>query len=329
MRSAFGEVFDVPAGYLNTAGIGVPPASAATAVTERVARWASGADGPDAVEPHVAAARAAFGRLVGVPADRVAVGASVAQLVALVAASVPEGTSVLVAEGEFTSLTFPFAARGLRITEVPLESIAAEAPRHDLVAVSVVQSADGRVVDLDGLRAAGVPVLLDATQAVGWMPLSLDWADWVVAACYKWLLAPRGAAWLAGRASALDGTRAVTANWYGGEDPWATVYGLPLRSAADARRLDLSPVWLSQYGAAVTLPWLASLDLGAVRDHCVGLADVVRERVGIPLGGSPIVALPVASLPGVRASVRAGRVRIGFHLYNTLEDVQLVLKALE
>ncbi|GAB2985654.1 aminotransferase class V-fold PLP-dependent enzyme [Saccharothrix stipae] len=335
MRSAFGTTFDVPLGYLNTAGIGVPPAPVASAVSDAVRRWTVGGDGPGAIDPHVTTAREAFGRLVGVPSDRVAMGASASQLVALVAAGLPADASVLVARGEFTSLTFPFASRGLRVTEVDLDEVVAEAGAHDLVAVSVVQSADGRAVDLDGLRATGVPVLLDASQAVGWMPLDLGWADWVVAVGYKFLMSPRGCAWLACSPSALERTVPVAANWFAGDDPWSTVYGLPLRLAPDARRLDISPVWLSQIGAAASLPYLASLDLAAVRDHDVALADAVLTGLGLPARGSAIVSLDLPSAgerlaaAGVRSSMRAGRVRLAFHLYNTVEDVDLVLTALE
>ncbi|WP_367136545.1 aminotransferase class V-fold PLP-dependent enzyme [Saccharothrix sp. HUAS TT1] len=334
MRSAFGTTFDAPPGYLNTASIGVPPTPAATAVADAVRRWSTGADGPDVADSRVTAARRAFGQLVGVPGERVAVGASASQLVALVAASLPADASVLVARGEFTSLTFPFAARGLRITEVDLDGIAAEAGAHDLVAVSVVQSADGRIADLEGLRAAGVPVLLDASQAVGWLPLDLAWADWVVAIGYKFLMSPRGCAWLACSPSALERTVPVAANWFAGDDPWATVYGLPLRLAPDARRLDLSPVWLSQHGAAESLPYLASLDLERVRDHNVALADGLLAGLGLPARGSAIVSLDLAgagerlAAAGVRSSVRAGRVRLAFHLYNTVADADLVLRAL-
>ncbi len=335
MRTAFGSTFDVPGGYLNTAGIGVPPAPVAAEVAAAVQRWASGTDSPEAADSAVTAARAAFGRLVGVPVERVASGASVSQMVSLVAAGLPEGARVLVAGGDFTSLTFPFAARGLQVTEVGLDSLVASVDGHDLVAVSVVQSADGRVVDLDGLRATGVPVLLDATQAVGWLPLSLDWADWVVAAGYKWLMSPRGCAWLATSERGLERSVPVAANWWAGEDPWATVYGLPLRLASDARRLDISPVWLAQLGAAVSLPWLASLDMAAVRDHNVGLADSLLAGLGLPGRGSAIVALELPEgageklkAAGVRSSFRAGRVRLAFHLYNTADDVDLVLEAL-
>ncbi len=151
----------------------------------------------------MATARAAFAALVGTRPEHVAIGATVSQLVGLVAASLPGGSRVLLAEGDFTSVGFPFAAqreRDVRVDEVPLEHLAEHAAGYDLVAVSAVQSSDGRRVDLAALRAAhrsGTRVLLDVTQAAGWMPLALDWADWVVGAGYKWLLAPRGAAWLA------------------------------------------------------------------------------------------------------------------------------------
>ncbi|MFI9009610.1 aminotransferase class V-fold PLP-dependent enzyme [Actinosynnema sp. NPDC053489] len=335
MRSAFGTTFDAPLGYLNSASVGIPPTPTATAVADAVRRWSAGADGAAAADGPAATARRAFGRLVGVPADRVALGASGSQLVSLVAAGLPADTSVLVARGEFTSVTFPFAARGLRVTEVDLDDIVAEAGRHDLVAVSVVQSADGRLVDLEGLRATGVPVLLDASQAVGWLPLDLHWADWVVAVGYKFLLSPRGCAWLACSPAALERTVPVAANWFAGEDPWQTVYGLPLRLAPDARRLDLSPVWLSQHGAAVSLSYLADLDLAAVRDHNVGLADRLLTGLGLPPRGSAIVSLDLPgaadrlSEAGVRSSVRAGRVRLACHLYNTEADVDRVLRALE
>jgi selenocysteine lyase/cysteine desulfurase len=341
VRAHLGQRFDVPTGYLNTASIGVPPAAAAAAVRDSVERWAAAAARPGDFDEHVTTARAAFARLIGVPADAVAIGATVAQFVGLVAASVPDGTRVLVPAGEFTSATFPFAAqahRGVTVTEVELADLPSRVEGHDLVVTSVVQSVDGRIADLDALRAAasaaGARVLLDATQAAGWTPLALDWADWVVAAGYKWLLAPRGAAWMACRPDVLETTVPQAANWYAGQDVWSSVYGLPLRLAADARRFDVSPVWLSQVGAASSLTWLASLDLAGVRDHCVRLADALLTGLGLPPAGSAIVSLDLGeragrlAAAGVTASERAGRTRLAFHLYNTDEDVDLVLEAL-
>ncbi len=338
MRTAFGGEFDVPDGYLNTASIGIPPTDVARAVDDAVTAWRTGSAQPADHDPAVEAGRAGFAALAGVPVERVAVGASVSPLVGLVAAAVPDGARVLVAAGEFTSLTWPFAAhagRGVTVTECALTELGERAPGFDVVAVSLVQSADGRLADLDALRAArasGTRVVLDATQALGWLPVRLDWADAVVCAGYKWLLCPRGAAWLAVRPE-LD-LVALHAGWYAGENPWTSVYGLPLRLAGTARGLDSSPVWLSHVGAAAALPWLAGLDLTAVRAHCAGLADTVRAGLGMPPAGSAIVALhrPGAAerlaAAGLVSSVRAGGVRLAFHLYNTADDAARVLAAL-
>jgi selenocysteine lyase/cysteine desulfurase len=340
VRTAFGREFDVPDGYLNTASIGVPPTDTADALAVAVDDWRRGAARPPDFDPAVAAGRAAFAQLAGVPVGRVAIGASVSSLVGLIAAALPAGARVLVAEGEFTSVSFPFAAqsvRGVTVAECPLEALGERAAGFDLVAVSVVQSADGRLADLDALRAArasGTTVLLDATQSLGWLPADLGWADAVVCAGYKWLLCPRGVAWLA--VGPDLGSRLIPhqACWYAGGDVWGSIYGLPLRLAESARRFDTSPVWFSQAGAAAVLPWLAGLDRAAVHEHCVGLADAVRTGLGLTPAGSAIVAVdrPGAAerlaAAGVVGSMRAGAVRLSFHLYNTTDDVARVLDAL-
>jgi selenocysteine lyase/cysteine desulfurase len=124
------------------------------------------------------------------------------------------------------------------------------------------------------------------------------------------------------------------ANWYAGEDPWQTIYGLPLRLADSARRFDASPTWFSALGAGLTLRWLASLDGAAVEAHTVGLANRARAELGLPQQNSAIVSIPIVDAAdklraaGIRASTRAGAVRVGFHLYNTENDVDRLLDAL-
>jgi selenocysteine lyase/cysteine desulfurase len=338
MREAFGALFDIPAGYLNTASVGIPPVSVADTMIEAINAWRTGSVQPPEYDKPVAIARDAWARLAGVPVGTVAIGASVSQLISLVAASLPSSTRMVTVEQEFTSTTFPFAARNLPIVEVPIADLASTVDGNDLVVVSAVQSADGAMADLDAIRAAaaasGARVLLDVTQALGWLPLRLDWADWVVGGSYKWLLAPRGAAWMAVRPDALELTKSISANWYAGDDPWQTIYGLPLRLAPDARRLDLSPVWFAQVGAAASVPWLAELDAAKVYEHCVRLANATLTSLDLPPTGSAIISLDLPGAAerlagaGVRASVRAGRVRLAFHLYNTDEDVALVVGAL-
>lgn len=328
-------------GYLNTASLGVPPRTALDAMTGVLGGWRRGRLSPPDFDEAVGRSRRAWAALTGIDPAQVATGTTVSEFVGLVAAALPDGAHVVVAEGEFTSVSFPFlthADRGVVVREVPLEQLHEVAGPVDLYAVSAVQSADGRLVDLPALlaaaRARGARVLLDTTQSCGWLPLDCMQVDYVVCAAYKWLLSPRGAAFLAVRPDRLDGLRPLAAGWYAGQDPWTSIYGLPLRLAADARRLDLSPAWFSWVGAAESLELLAGLDPAAVHAHDVRLADSLLVGLGLPPQGSAIVTVdsPDAAdrlaAAGVRAAVRAGRVRLSFHLYNDEDDVALALRAL-
>lgn len=334
---AFGQEFRGGPGYLNTASVGLPPAVAADAVTAAVRDWATGAARPPDFDPAVEAARAGFAALVGTDPARVALGSTVSGLVGLLAASVPDGARVLVARGEFASVTRPFAVqgRGVTVTEVPPAELGAHAAGHDVVAVSVVQSADGRVTDLEPLRAArasGTRVVLDVTQAAGWLPLRLDWADAVVGAGYKWLLCPRGTAWMA----LHPGWAPVphTAGWYGARDRWTDLYRPDPDPAPGPHALDASPDWLAQVGAAVTVPWLAGLEMAGVHAHCVGLADELCARLDLPPAGSAIVSVPWPgaadrlTAAGLAVAARAGAARLSFHLANTADDVDRAVRAL-
>src|SRR2546429_96068 len=85
-RPCPGEPSHPPPASPNPASVGIPPTFVADAMTEAIALWRNGSVQPPDYDKHVAAARDAWARLVGVPASTVAGGASVSQLVALVAA---------------------------------------------------------------------------------------------------------------------------------------------------------------------------------------------------------------------------------------------------
>jgi selenocysteine lyase/cysteine desulfurase len=184
-------------------------------------------------------------------------------------------------------------------------------------------------------NVAGTETLtvIDVTQAVGWKRVDLPWADVTVAAVYKWLLAPRGTAWMSLSERVANVMIPHAANWYAGEEPWSTIYGLPLRLAADARRFDVSPTWFSALGSGLTLPWLASLDRDAIEAHSLGLARRLRTELQLPQEDSAIVSIPTAAADklhqaGIRASIRAGAIRVGFHLYNTDNDLDRLVDVL-
>ncbi|HLL66321.1 MAG TPA: aminotransferase class V-fold PLP-dependent enzyme [Micromonosporaceae bacterium] len=322
--------------YLNTATYGLAPRASTEAVHAIEADRAAGTMDISYLDECVARSRTAFARLVAVPAARVAVGSHVSQFVGLVAAALPDHATVLVAEEDFTSLLFPFLhaqRRGVHVRSVPLEHLAdAVDARTDLVAVSAVQSADGRVADLDRVCAAaaavGARTLVDATQAAGWLAMPTDRIDLLVAGGYKWLLGPRGTAFLTGSEEALAGLPPLAAGWYAGDEPWQSIYGGPLRLAADARRFDLSPAWSLWVGQAPALELLADLGVPAVWEHNIALANRFRAGLGLPDGDSAIVSIGVPDATGqdlatngVIASVRAGRLRCAFHISTTAGDV--------
>lgn len=343
-REAFGAEFDGAAGFLNSPTYGLPPRFLMRALHGCLAEWQAGTLDARSFDEPVRAARAGYADLVGVPAGSVAMAGSTSAALGLVAAAIPDGSRGAAPTGEFTSTTFPFAAqagRGVTVRELPADELVATAGDYDFVTASVVQSATGAVLDTDTLRAAvagtGTLTILDVTQAAGWRALDLGWADVTVASVYKWLLAPRGTAFVSVSERVADGMTPHAANWYAGDRPWDSIYGLPLRLAPDARRFDTSPAWFGALGAGLTLPWLASLDRRAVEAHTVGLAEALRAELGLPPNPSAIVALPSADgegaaealqRAGIRASVRAGAVRVGFHLYNTADDLDRLLTAL-
>lgn len=335
--------FEAEMTYLNTASLGLPPRRSLTALSAAVEQWRVGRASPPDYDAPVNAARTSFAALTGVHPSRVAAGSQASAFVGLVAASLADGSEVLAATGEFTSLTFPFLAqvsRGVRVREVPLEQLAESiTPQTDLVAVSAVQSADGRVADLDALTqaadAAGVRVLVDLTQAVGWLPVDASRFAFTVCCGYKWLLAPRGTCFFTVQPDLEDQLIPHAANWYAGGLPWDSIYGSPLRLATDARRFDLSPAWHSWVGQAPALDLLTEVGTAALHEHAVGLANRFRAAVDLPPGDSAIVSLPGGPeadqrlrRAGVVGSVRAGRLRLAFHLNNTTDDADRAAEAL-
>ncbi|MDQ3504546.1 MAG: aminotransferase V, partial [Actinomycetota bacterium] len=118
------------------------------------------------------------------------------------------------------------------------------------------------------------------------------------------------------------------AGWYAGEDRWSSIYGGPLRLAEDVRRFDLSPAWHSWVAAAPALDLLTEVGPAALHANAVGLAARFREATGLPHGDSAILSVhadervpDLMRSAGIIGSVRAGRLRLSFHVSTTERDV--------
>ncbi|MGW6949793.1 aminotransferase class V-fold PLP-dependent enzyme [Streptomyces xanthophaeus] len=332
--------------YLNTATCGILPRSAVAAVREMAEAAGAGIPAGFGDFDRVNRVRASFARLAGVDVARVAVGSAVATHVGLIAASLSPGAEVLCPEGEFASVINPFVVRGdLKVRFAPLEDIAGNVgPGTALVALSAVQSADGRAADLAAVRAAtsahGARMLVDATQAAGWLPFDASPYEYTVTAGYKWLLGSRGVSFLTVSEEAQDTLTPLHAGWVAAESMWDATYGPMPELARGARRFDESPAFLAYHAAEPSLALLERIGIEAVHAHDTALA--ARYRAGLArLGHEPVPGdAPIVSVPGlagrqpallaagIATAARAGALRASFHLYTTEADVDRLLDVL-
>ena len=328
-------------------------AALATAITS----WQDGSLDAEGWERAAPQARAGFARYLGVPEAHVALMGSVAEAAATVAASLPgRGGTVVVGDSEFRSNLFPWLAleaRGSRVIRVPAGGagrtdslLAAIDEQTALIAVSHVMSDDGERIDLARLRAAadsvGARVFADVTQSLGVLDVGLAASrpDYLAVHGYKWLLCPRGAAWLV--TPHHGELRPLMPSWKSVAD--GGYFGGSLRLAAGAARCDTSPAWLSWVGAGSAIALLSQLPAAAVERHCLALATAFREGAldagAVPVSTGPpshIVAVRVGDPDSVRARLRSGevrarvlgdRLRVGFHYFNNDHDVAAALGAL-
>ena len=328
-------------GYLDTGTYGLPPRSSVEAVERALAGW-RGREPWRQWEEDGEACRALFAGLVGARPEDVALLPALSPAAGLVAASLraEPGDNVVLCEDDFTSTLLPWrglAAKGVELRPRPL-ALVAEAidERTALVAVSSVQSADGALADLDALRVSGVPLFVDVTQAVGAVPVDVEGVDYLAAHPYKWLLSPRGLAFLYVRRERLGEIEPWTAGWKSRVRPYEHYYGFP-ELTEDARRLDVSLSWLVAAGARPSLELVARLGVERIASHDLELAHRFAAELGLPEPASPIVRVEIADAEraverlraaGISCSVRAGSVRFCFHLYNDRADVELALEAL-
>jgi selenocysteine lyase/cysteine desulfurase len=344
MAEAQGAYPPLATRYLAACTSGLPTIETVAALHADADAWGRGAASPAHYQPEIDRARELYAGLVGVGADRVAIGSQASVMAAVLAASVPAGREVVCVDGDFSSMVFPFLQqehRGVSVRHVPVSELAGSlTERTWLVAFSLVQSATGEVADAPAIRAAAAAVgaftLCDTTQATGWLPVNAGDFDATICHAYKWLGAPRGAAFLTVLPALAELLRPVQAGWFAGDDPWASCYGPTMNLAADARRFDVSPAWPAWVGTRVALEFFVRLDPAAVFEHNVGLADTLCEALDLPQRSQAIITWADASgadlarltAAGITASGRAGRARVAFHLWNTPDDVDAVLAAL-
>ncbi len=302
-------------------------------------------------------ARTAFAKITGFEPDQVALVQSVAEAVSTIAASF-DSADVVIGTDEYRSLLYPWLnSPGARLHQVEMthgqlsatDVAAAITPQTDIVAVSWVQSGSGSRVDLLPIRqrcdAVGARLLVDGTQAVGVLEFDPQARpDFLVVHGYKWLLAPRGAAWLAARPEHGRHLKPLAPSNKSAPGSWTNFYGGPLELREDLSRLDASLSWPPWAGADAALEIVRGLPRGHVERHCLHLANLLRTAIHQAGWNSAPTELPshIVSFThpdpdallsqlraeSIRLTVRNGLVRVGLHYFNTEQDLHKLLHVL-
>jgi selenocysteine lyase/cysteine desulfurase len=369
-------LFDVPRDicYLNAASWSPIPLAVQQAGREGAARKGRPWQLDEGFAPRQHdRARTAAARLINTDPHDVALIPSVSYGVATAAKilPVPAGTRVLVLEDDHASPVLEWITRaeagGFTVetvgrpehgdwTEAVLTAIARPgAPPIALASISSVHWSDGGIVELGrvapALRAQGAALLVDATQAVGVLPLDLNAIDpdIVVFPTYKWLLGPYGRAFLYvakrhQRGMPLEqtayGRRAVRAE--------QAKYLSDTAYVDDARRFDMGERdhFVSLEMAAVGIEMMAAWGAAAVAERLGMLTSMLAAGlqgmdawtskphlrsphilgVGFERGMPPGLVQALAA-EKVYVAPRVGRLRISPHVYNDEEDVERFLAA--
>jgi cysteine desulfurase / selenocysteine lyase len=325
-----------------------------------------GMAGRDEMFRTYARAKERVARLLGLGPERVAflAHASEGLNVAVAAVDWRPGDNAVFADLEYPSAVYPAARlreRGVEPRVVPtrdgrlaLDDLAAAVDgRTRLVLVSQVSYLTGQRLDLARVaelaRSRGALLAVDATHALGVVPVAGELCDFVVSSCYKWLLATHGVGVFAYDPTRVGELRPNLIGWHsvadraGARDPLA----MPLR--ADASRLEAgNPSLLGLCVLDNALATLETVDRAAVAAHAVALSGELvaglRARGRTVLTPSPaeeragnvcFLAERAGELAARLSERRVevwgseGRIRVSAHLYNSEEDVAAFFRALD
>jgi L-cysteine/cystine lyase len=293
--------------YLNAGTEGPVPRRAAEAVSDRVGLEASegrcGRPYLEGVMELASRLRGAYAMLLGCDDAQVALTGSTTDGVNTVLAGLDlrRGDEIVTSDEEHPGLLAPLGrARrrfGVEVKVVPFSEVPEGASASTrLIACSHVSYVSGRVADVAALTATGVPVLLDAAQALGAIPVDVRalGCDFYAGSGQKWLCGPEGSGCLFVRSDRLD---ELVVPWPGYSSVSDPERALEFEPAENAKRLDHGfPVALRSEWALASLDVLASAGWEWVHERAAVLAGWLAQRLselGLevgPRGRSTIVS---------------------------------------
>jgi isopenicillin-N epimerase len=239
-------------------------------------------------------------------------------------------------------IPFPRAEAGAIVASV----VAAITPQTKLAVLDHITSKSALVLPIKRMiaacHAAGVPVLVDGAHAPGQVALDLPDlnADWYVGNCHKWLMSPKGCAFLYARPDRQDGIHPVTIShgyargylaefdWTGTSDPSAY---LAVSAAIDFHhRLGGAALRSRNAALAAEAAVMVAGRLGTETgggNELGGSMSLVRLPVSGPVSEDRALALRVDMLHAgtdVPLHAQAGAIwmRLSAQAYNEFADYQ-------
>ncbi len=274
------------------------------------------------------------------------------------------GDNVVVEDIEYPSDIYPWARladRGVAVRvarqwgESPtLERLAAAMDdRTRVLSVSQVSFLTGRRYRLEDLRAlvdrVGALLSVDATHAVGVVPVAARHADVLISSCYKYLLGVHGAAIFYRNPARLAHLAPQTIGWHSvaGARSVAAPTAFDLRP--DARRFEAgNPPFMALAVLDNALEYLDAVGIERIERHVLALGGKLRQALverGFDLltpeaperrgpnicfaWPEPAALVDALAERGVLVWGGDGRIRVSFHLYNDDADVERLLAALD
>jgi cysteine desulfurase/selenocysteine lyase len=351
--------------YLNTAAEGIPPPAVRAALDDYFADKELGMDGRQRHQAQWQAARVLVGAMYGLAADEIGLCscASEAFNLAALALRLGPGDEVVVNDLDFpagvsrwvqpdspaTVRVWRHRDGALHIDDlVPLLS-----GRTRLVTASLVSFYNGFLLPLPPFveavrRHSPAKLILDVTQALGRIPLSLAGVDLIVSSTHKWILASHG-----GGLVGVPRTEAATwtvpsAGWFHLQDPFgADRFAAAAPKPGAASFMVGMPNYPAIYAIRAALEYLREVGVERIAEATRPLVAHCREELAkLPLKlitpGDPahlagIIAFThpdAATLHRalherqIHVMCQAGRVRIALHGYNTFQDVETLVAAL-
>ena len=316
----------------------------------------------------IAEVREKFARIIGAQPHEIAIAPNVSAALSEIATGLDmdERNRVVMADLDFPTLAYQWMAKqrlGIeidfvespdRITVPTDQLLAAIDERAGLVATSRVFYLSGYIQDIAAVtRRAhdqGALVLIDDYQGTGQIPLdvkALD-IDFLVTGTLKWLMGGPGLAFIYVREDLIPRLRPSVTGWWGSRDMFEFRTGV-FEYRDDAQRLEAgTPAVAPIFAANASLDIVLEIGVDRIRERTRWLADDLVRRIQrrgwtllSPADGamrSSIVMLGMErpdelvdglKQRGIIVDSRPGRLRISPHFYNTVEENELVIAALD